>query len=520
MVNDCDNRISRGWALGFLVVVTFLNCSGPNGQNDPPTAFFSYSVVDEEVQFSDESKDPDGRIIAWHWEFGDGSASTVQNPTYRYENAETYTVILTVTDNDYSTGSCSRSVTITNKSPVAAFIHSVNGSVVEFTDQSTDDGEIVSWVWEFGDGTISTIQNTTHRYEGIGTYEVALTVTDNNGSTNGCSDTLHIVNVSPLASFSFSVATRDVQFTDESIDPNGQIVAWSWAFSDGLSSAIQMPTHHYDNIGSYAVTLTVTDNDGASDSCSDTVKIVNKPPVASFGYSINECIVEFTDQSTDDGDISAWHWEFGDGSVSEVQNPSHQYRVAGDYDVVLVITDDVGARDSFFQSISLTCDFVIYSDSGIPDDAEVLTWSGEDWGGPPSSFDGNDTCVVAPEGTSCFKTTSGSNWTWNTNYAGWGIFLIKPVDHTIDLSAYAYLKFWVKTPENLKVEIQQHGRDGRKSAVYLADYGWDGTDTWQEMTIPTGAFTEADLQRIFSPFLITVEQGDKTFYVDNVRWVD
>jgi hypothetical protein len=325
----------------------------------------------------------------------------------------------------------------------------------------------------------------------------------------------------PVASFSYSINLREVQFTDQSTDQDGEITEWHWSFGDGSVSEVQNPIHSYVSIGTFEVCLIVTDNDGATGSYLDTVDIINSTPIAAFVCSTSGCTVEFTDESVDkDGEIVIWEWDFGDDSLSSIQNPSHQYTVAGSYEVVLVVADNDGAKDTIFQNIALYCDYTIYNDLGDRDEGEIWIWSGEDWGGPEALFDPSNTEEDAPEGYTCFKTKSGPNWGNKKNYAGWGVFLIKPSDHIVDLSAYTYLKFWVKTIENLKVEIQHYSRNGSKFKVYITDYGWGGDSTWQEINIPVDAFSWVNVGKIFCPFMITVEQGDKVFYVDDVRWVN
>lgn len=324
----------------------------------------------------------------------------------------------------------------------------------------------------------------------------------------------------PIASFSYSLNGREIHFIDKSTDSDGEITFWEWEFGDGDKSTVKNPIHRYTNPGLFEVHLTVTDNDGNAAGYSLIVNVANQSYLASFEYFIEECEARFTDQSTDEETkIVAWDWKFGDGFVSDIRNPMHQYAAAGTYQVVLIVTNDIGEQDSISKSITINCAYPVYNDSGIPEDAEVWTWCGSDWGGPECLFDGNYSDSTVPEGDTCFKTTSGSNWGWHTNYAGWGVFLVKPSDHTVDLSVDTCLKFWVKTSENLKVEIQQSNRNGKKFTVHLTDHGWDGDSTWQEITIPASAFQGADLGNIFSPFMITVEQGDKTFYIDHVRWM-
>ena len=87
---------------------------GSGGGNIPPTADFSYTTADLIATFTDQSTDPDGSIASWNWDFGDGVTSTEQNPTHTYETSGTYTVTLTVTDDQGATDSVSKDVTVTS----------------------------------------------------------------------------------------------------------------------------------------------------------------------------------------------------------------------------------------------------------------------------------------------------------------------------------------------------------------------------------------------------------------------
>ena len=160
--------------------------------NVPPVADFSYLPLKptdlESVSFIDLSRDTDGTIISWFWDFDDGNVSTDPNPKHNYSDDGTYTVTLTVTDNNSEMHSISKEIAILNVGPNAsAHVNKTVftlGEPVSFTGLGHDkDGSIASWLWNFGDGNSSQSQNATHIYAKSGTYNVSLTVTDNDEAT-------------------------------------------------------------------------------------------------------------------------------------------------------------------------------------------------------------------------------------------------------------------------------------------------------------------------------------------------
>lgn len=485
--------------------------------NGELNAAFSWTALGREVEFVEQSTCSNGPIEAWHWRFGDGHESSDQHPVYRYDAEGSYVAFLNVTTRDERSDSCSDTIHVTNEPPNVSFSYVINGWEVTFADQTTDDGLIESWYWVFGDVSSSELQNPMHAYGGPGAFEVVLTATDNDGNIASHNDTVEIASQAPVAGFSYSVDGRTVGFTDKSTDPDGVVVSWYWDFGDGEESSLQSPVHTYSEIQSYEVTLTVTDDYGNTGSAIDTVTTENYVPEASFTYDVVDSIVQLTDVSSDaDGSITSWNWDFGDGDSSTEQNPSHTYEVAGDYQVSLVVHDDLGAADTAAQTVSLFFDYVVYRDKGLVPGSDVWTWDGSDWGLAPGQFNGSYHDPTAPEGDTCFMAKSGSG---GSNYAGWGVFLVNPDDHTVDLAAYTHLRFWAKSPSNLKIEIQHNGRYGSKSTVWMDQYGWDGTDTWQEVSVPFSAFTSGSHKKIFGLFMVTVVRGDRTFFIDHVRWV-
>jgi subtilisin family serine protease len=158
----------------------------PPPDNEAPTAAFDVECTDLDCQFQDLSTD-DGGVQTWLWDFGDGTTSPVRNPSHSYAAAGTYTVMLTVDDGEFSDDT-SGDVTVTdppppppNEPPTAAFTFSCSGPTCDFTDTSTDDGGVVAWLWDFGDGAFSGEQSPTHTFAPAAypaTYTVSLLVED------------------------------------------------------------------------------------------------------------------------------------------------------------------------------------------------------------------------------------------------------------------------------------------------------------------------------------------------------
>ena len=176
------------------------------------------------------------------------------------------------------------------------------------------------------------------------------------GMLTGCTENPpeETANIIPEASFTIDLESGEInigttiQFTDASTDEDGTVSEWAWDFGDGTTSTEQNPTHSYEALGTFIVTLTVTDDQGnASEEYTMNVEVTNIPPTAAFSYDPMENItvdttITFTDESTiGDANISLWSWDFGDESnTSSEQNPTHQYTETGTYTVTLTITDE------------------------------------------------------------------------------------------------------------------------------------------------------------------------------------
>lgn len=212
------------------------------------------------VSFSDTSTNSPTR---WSWNFGDGTGSSSQNPVKIYTTAGNYTVILTAANTG---GSSSSSQTVSIYSlPAASFTESASSGVapltIDFTDTST--GNIVGWLWNFGDGSTSAAQNPSKTYTICGTYAVTLTASNPAGA--GFAGATKQVYSAPVAVFAASATSASpgavINFTDQS---TGNVTGWSWNFGDGGGSSSQNPARSYTSTGNYTVSLTASNPAGSN----------------------------------------------------------------------------------------------------------------------------------------------------------------------------------------------------------------------------------------------------------------
>lgn len=227
---------------------------------------------------------------------------------------------------------------------------------IAFTDLSTNTP--TEWAWDFGDGGTSVLQNPLHNYLTNGDFNVCLTATNMVGSDTYCSIVTIDAYATPVADFSFS-GDPTTTFTDLSTNIP---TSWSWDFGDGITSTEQNPVHTYTDNGSFDVCLTATNAVGSSTACK-TVNITLTPqiPIADFTYAVSGLTVTFTDVSANIP--VSWLWNFGDGTTSNLQNPSHAYSNYGDYTVCLTATNAIGSDDN--------C--IVLALTGIEDANSIIT---------------------------------------------------------------------------------------------------------------------------------------------------
>lgn len=373
---SCCRDITQGNNGSFSAGTGWDPCTGngsPNGQallsllkkansNQPVASFTANPILGNApltVTFTDTSTNTP---TSWLWSFGDGSTSTVENPVHVYTTAGTFTVSLTATNaagSDTASKTEYVSVTTPGKAPVADFRASATSGFSPMTDTFTDTStnSPTSWLWNFGDGTTSTVENPTHVYIAPGTYTVSLTATNAFGSDTN-TKTAYVTVTSqqgsaPIASFTSNVTSGPepltVVFTDTSTNTP---TSWAWNFGDGNTSTAQNPTHVYTTVGSYTVTLLVSNSFGSNTVTRNgyiTVSnSVSNKPVSEFTASptvgFRPLIVHFKDTST--GSPTSWEWNFGDRTFNFSQNPTHVYMAPSRYNVTLTVRNASGSSIS------------------------------------------------------------------------------------------------------------------------------------------------------------------------------
>jgi len=313
------------------------------------------------------STDPDGAIVVYDWNFGDGSTGSGMMLNHTYAMPGTYNITLTITDDSGAIDSATTSAAIdaANQPPTAnpngPYSGMVNATVAFDGTGSTDtDGTISSYAWSFGDGSTGTGSAPTHTYVAEGTYNVALTVTDDGGLTDTAMTTAAIgavTNQPPVANANGPYAgTVGLPVTFDSTgsdDPDGTLVVYDWSFGDGTTGTGTNPTHTYVAQGTYNVSLTVTDDMGAMDSSTTaaTIGMGNQAPIANANGPYNGTVdtpvqLNSSGSSDPDGAITAYDWDFGDGTTGAGPNPTHTYASVGTYNITLTVMDGDGAMDS------------------------------------------------------------------------------------------------------------------------------------------------------------------------------
>lgn len=336
IAKERKNRRGLGAALGLLIALLFLVAALPTNvvaENIPPVADIWVTPIPDnegmatlvvgENAFIDCSEphisyDPDGYLVRYTFDFGDGTYYT-ETPTnasdgsfdgytmHSYTEAGYLTIACEIEDNDGATDSASTSLWVADSRPVAAYSYLPSEPEVDetiyFNGSSSYDpdnvagemgymfNDIGAYIWTFGDGNSSVEEDplTSHSYSGAGYYQVTLEVWDGFCLIDTEIKTVHVVasqppNTPPVANFTYLPADPETDETitfnaSSSYDTDGTIVNYTWDFGDSSPAAYGVEVaHSYDTADDYTVTLTVKDDDDATDQDAQVVPVTAADP--------------------------------------------------------------------------------------------------------------------------------------------------------------------------------------------------------------------------------------------------
>ena len=388
-----------------------LKVDGPGGQDEkiahvtvkwpPPIANFiatpNSGVEPLEVQFKDQSL---GNISQWLWHFGDNQTSHDQHPKHVFKQSASFTVQLTVTGlGGQKTKERINYINVNQAPPplIADFSASPQTENtplnVIFSDESK--GRILTWHWDFGDGTTGDQPVANHTYRQAGMYFVSLTVT-NNQQTDTVQKYIEVKSSRPSARFTLTAPSGCFPLTVSFINTSeGNIDRYLWNFGDGQSDTSENPVHVYKTPGKYTVLLTV-DGPGGFDKFeqADAVTVDWPPPVSNFlvipDKGVAPLTVQMIDQSV--GRITSWQWLFDNGGTAFRQECSSTYALPGQYDISLVVSGPGGSHSkTIYQAVTV------------------------EYPAPEPDFSANPTKGNAPQSIQFTDHSSGTitHWLWN-----------------------------------------------------------------------------------------------------------
>lgn len=325
----------------FVVNVTATNTSGCLNTaqeivsvfNAPAADFIADNVCEGTVaQFTDISTSDGGDpIIQWDWDFGDSFTSIEENPTHQYALSGVYNTALSV-----STINCNASLTVpltVEAAPIPIFSPDVISGCapleVTFSNSSIDSD---SYAWDFGDQSGSFLTEPTHTFNltnGDTIYTVVLTASSNFGCYQN--DSLEIT-VSSGAQASFTGNSQPpgcAPFVAVFANTSYGASSYEWNFGDGSApSTAENPTHVYNNntgfIQTYDIQLIAYSPNGCNDTIVSAISVFPEPDFT-FDVTSNQGCSPLVVQMPLVSSVQTFNWDFGDGQMSTIPNPTHLY---------------------------------------------------------------------------------------------------------------------------------------------------------------------------------------------------
>lgn len=254
-------------------------------------------------------------------------------------------------------------------------VDTVNPYLIQFKNLSATDA--VSWYWNFGDGTTSTLNSPQHLYKSDGIYTVTLSTIDQTGFCNSSMSARIVIGISECNAFFTTLIdslSRTVTFLNES---TGSMLNYFWKFGDGTVSTLQYPTTHlYNKFGVYDVCLIIRNEAGTCmDEFCQQLQLTLPQCNADFNVFVDSTynVAYFSSEAGKIQDqANNYYWIFGDGSTSTLSNPVHRFPQPGYYSAMLTVSNEnLGCIDSRKEVI-------LVGSTGIDCKADFIYNVGED----------------------------------------------------------------------------------------------------------------------------------------------
>ena len=310
---------------------------------NPPVANFTYGATEGcgplTVQFTNTSSSNTDSLL-WMFEGGNPATSSEENPVVTFENKGSFTISLEATNDIGSNTKTEVNLVHVLGAPLPAFTYTSEELSYDFTYT----GEEATFVkWNFGDGASGIGQTVNHVYLEEGQYTVQV-IAENNCGKDTLEQTIEVA-LKPTAAFTYSTnegcAPLQVEFTNMS---SSSANAFLWHFEGGnpLFSIEKDPVVVYNTSGAHDVSLIAYGNNSNDTLVQEDLISVDAGPAVDYDYIVNGARVTFTEKASNDA--TSFYWDFGDGNISEEQNPIHTYSTTGTYKVTLYANNDCGQK--------------------------------------------------------------------------------------------------------------------------------------------------------------------------------
>lgn len=345
--------------------------------NENPIASFSVAdVCNANVVTPNNTSSISAGTMNHSWNFGDNSADvTGLNPSHPYALSNTYTIRLITSSVTGCADTTSNTVNVIRGTLIDFTVPAIcEGSASNFADVTANpyNTTINGYSWNFGDGTSSTQQNTSHIYTAFGNYTVQLKL----DYGNNCADSLSkpiTVNQNPVADFNATIPCigNTMQLTDAS-SPAASINGWNWNLGDGSIATTQNGNHVYSSAGNFNVELIATSSLGCKDTVVKQVTVLDK---GNAQFTAPDVCLGVTTSFTNTTDVtnfpaSSFAWSFGDGTGNSAQtNPSYTYSASGMFNVTVIAVFSNGCIDTSTQQVEV---FVLPTTSATVQDVSCF----------------------------------------------------------------------------------------------------------------------------------------------------